>query len=75
MDKFYHLAVGIVLYKLFRLMGIHKVSSVIFILLIGAGRELYNFQGYESVKDLLATILLPYILMRTEKTKELKNES
>ena len=73
MDKFYHLLAGLVIYRLFRLLGIYKVTCVLIVLFIAGCREAWNFQGFGSFKDLLATVLFPYILMRTE--KESKNEN
>ena len=73
-DKILHLIVGITIFLILKRIGIYKVSCVLFIVLIAFAKEFIDFIQHpsaftmqESGMDILATILVPYVLMRVEK--------
>lgn len=67
-DKILHLLAGISIYMTLRAMGLYKVSSMIVVLGIAVGKELYDIHttGFDFV-DILATVTIPYSVMLTEK--------
>ena len=70
-DKLLHICVGLIIYCVLRKCNLYKVSCVLVVILVAIVKECIDIAAvgvsFENIKDILATITLPYILMLNDK--------